>query len=292
MKKFPLVTVGMPVYNGEPYVVKAIQGILDQSFEDFELIISDNASTDNTEQICLGFSDQDSRIRYYRNSTNIGAAENYNRLVRLANGKYFRWSNADDMIGRRLQELCLQALETHPDAVLTYGRTELIDEHGQKIRAYADNLHITDDLASRRLSRYFDQVGLTNAIYGLMRTDAVLKTGLFGNGSLVAADVAFMAELILLGTFVEIPETLFYRRIHSAASSSDRSNEELQQAFWSAARSKHSLPILRQTGRLLRRIWRIRLPMMEKLRLNIFLFRRLIWQRSKVASELLKAIKA
>ena len=94
----PRISVGMPVYNGEAYIEIAIQSVLDQSFGDFELLISDNASTDRTEEICRDFAAQDPRIVYSRNEENIGAAPNYNRLVDVASADYFRWSNADDVL--------------------------------------------------------------------------------------------------------------------------------------------------------------------------------------------------
>ncbi len=282
----PLISVGMPVYNGERYVASSIKSVLDQTFDDFELIISDNASDDRTEEICREFAKQDPRVRYYRNSENIGAANNYNRLLELARGEFFRWSNADDLIAPELHERCLEALRREPQAVLSYGKTEIIDENGASIKRYDDKLHLTQPLASERFRLYFEQVGLTNAIYGLMRTEAVRQTSVFGDGSLPAADISFMAELVLLGTFVEIPELLFYRRMHSGASSFDRSDNTRQQTFWRAEPTPFRLPRLRQSFRYLRRIWSTKIEFMEKIRLSMYILRRLVWQRSHVASEL------
>lgn len=288
----PRISVGMPVYNGEDYLAQSIQCVLDQTFRDFELIISDNASDDRTEEICREFAEKDPRIRYYRNAENIGAAGNYNRLVELARGEYFRWSNADDLLAPTLHEACIEALEVSPEAVLSYGKTEIIDENGDAVERYEDNLNLTHRRASERMPRYFEQLGLTNIIYGLMRTDAVRKTSLFGDGTLPAADVSFMAELLMLGTFVEVPQLLFYRRMHTGASSYDRDDDERQQEFWRAESTPFKLPIIRQTFRYLRRIWKIDIELMEKLRLSGYFLRRLAWQRSEVASELISAIRA
>ena len=282
----PVISVGMPVYNGEEYVASAIQAILDQTYGDFELIISDNASDDATESICREFAARDPRIRYYRNPENVGAARNYNRLVDLARGRYFRWSNADDLFAPELHERCLEALEANPRAVLSYGSTEIIDQHGNTTRTYHDNLHITDERASDRLPRYFEQVGLTNAIYGLMRTDAVRKTSVFGDATLPAADIDFMAELVLLGEFIEVPGPLFYRRMHAEASSFDRQDHERQQRFWRAQASPFKLPVLRRNLRYLRRVWGAPITYREKFRLTAFILRRLLTLRSHVASEL------
>jgi glycosyltransferase involved in cell wall biosynthesis len=281
----------MPVYNGEEYLVESIQCILDQTFSDFELIISDNASDDRTEEICREFADRDSRIRYYRNAENIGAAGNYNRLVDLARGEYFRWSNADDLLAPALHEACIEVLEASPEAVLSYGKTEIIDENGDALESYDDNLNLTQRRASERLPRFFGQLGLTNVIYGLMRTDAVRQTSVFGDGTLPAADVSFMAELVMLGTFVEVPRLLFYRRMHTGASSFDRDDDERQQEFWRAESTPFKLPRLRQAFRYLQRIWKIDIEIMEKLRLSIYILRQLVWQRSAVVSEIISAIR-
>jgi glycosyltransferase involved in cell wall biosynthesis len=276
----------MPVYNGEQYVAASIESVLQQTFGEFELIISDNASEDRTEEICREFARNDPRVRYYRNARNIGAANNYNRLLELARGEFFRWSNADDLIDPRLHEVCLESLRRHPDAVLSYGKTEIIDENGATIKRYDDNLHLPQSRASERFRLYFERVGLTNAIYGLMRTQAVRSTSVFGDGSLPAADISFMAELVLLGAFIEEPELLFYRRMHSKASSFDRSDSARQQTFWRAEATPFRLPRLRQNFRYLRRVWATKLDFNEKLKLSAYIMRRLLWQRSYVAAEL------
>ncbi len=287
----PLISVGMPVYNGEEYIALAINSILCQTFGNFELIISDNASDDRTEEICQEFAGSDSRVRYFRNSANIGAAGNYNRLLELARGEFFRWSNADDLFAPTLHQSCLDALSHNPDAVLSYGKTEIIDEFGSTTERYHDNLHLSQRSAYDRFRRFFEQVGLTNAIYGLMRTEAVRQTSVFGDGSLPAADISFMAELTLQGIFIEVPDVLFYRRMHSGASSFDRNNEERQQNFWRAQSSPFKLPTLRKNLLYFRRIWATKIAFAEKVRLSMYIARRLVWQRSDVASELVAVFR-
>lgn len=101
----PLVSIGMPIYNGARYVEEALQSILGQTFSDFELIISDNASSDATESICRRYAVEDSRNRYSRNTHDLGATANYSRVIQLARGKYFK-----DM-GRICRHLTLSALQ-------------------------------------------------------------------------------------------------------------------------------------------------------------------------------------
>lgn len=289
-RKQPKISVGMPVYNGEPYLASAIQSVLDQTCGDFELIISDNASTDGTEAICREFAAKDARILYIRNSGNIGAANNYNQLFHRSRGEYFRWFNADDLSSNRLHEACLQVLEANPDAVMAYGKTDIIDGEGHLIEHYADNLDLRQDSAAERFFRYFQVVGLTNAIYGLIRRSALAKTILMGNGSFPAADINLMAELALQGKIIEIPETLFLRRMHEQASSWDRKNQTVQQVFWTGKSSKFVLPTLKKEWAYWRAISNCPAPPTEKIRMKKFLARRMIWSRRTILQESAQAL--
>lgn len=292
-ERVPTISVGMPVYNGERFVAESIESVLAQTEGDFELIIADNASTDGTEAICREYAARDDRIRYIRNPSNIGAAGNYNLLLDRARAEFFRWSNADDLLEPHLHERCLGTLRAHPEAVLAYGKTVFIDDHGETIEPYEDRLGINDARPSDRLRRYSSRVGLTNAIYGLMRTAAVRHTHVFGDGTLPAADTAFMAELIMHGGFVEIPEPLFYRRMHEGTTILARDDRVRETEFWTGTGTdaRYRLPVLRQHMRYLRRIWRLEAAMDEKFRLTGYILRRLVWARSAIASELVAAVR-
>src|SRR5262245_31427219 len=116
----PRVSLGLPVYNGEGFLRQALDSILAQTFEDFELIISDNSSTDSTPAICHDYKAADARIRYLRNESNRGVAWNHNRVFALSTGEYFKWCAADDLIAPEYLSACLGRLEAEPDAVLCY----------------------------------------------------------------------------------------------------------------------------------------------------------------------------
>ena len=292
-KQVPLISVGMPVYNGERFVAESIESVLAQTEGGFELIIADNASTDGTEAICRDYAARDPRIRYVRNDSNIGAAGNYNKLVQLARAEYFRWSNADDLLAPTLHEQCLATLRAHPEAVLAYGKTVLIDSKGETIEPYEDDLDINDPQPSERLRRFWEQVGMTNAIYGLMRPAAVRRTHVFGDGTLPAADTAFMAELIMHGGFVEIQAPLFFRRMHEGTTILARTDRARENRFWTGTGSdaRFRMPVLRQNLRYLKRIWRLDASIGEKMRLTGYIVRRLVWARTAVASELVAAVR-
>jgi len=280
----------MPVFNGEPYVHLAISSVLEQSFGDFELVICDNASTDNTEAICRTAATDDGRIRYIRNRRNVGAAQNYNLCFEHSRGEFFRWMNADDLIAPSLHQRCLDALEANPEAVLAYGKTSLIDSNGDVTGRYEDNLDLHQSRSSERLREFFKNVGLTNVIYGLMRRRALERTALMGNGRIPAADIRLMVELTLLGQFIEIPDSLFYRRIHGEASSADRQDQARQTAFWRGTNNTDAfrLPAWRTHMEYLSAAMRLPDSMSERARASLFTLRRMYWSRSELASELVQ----
>src|SRR5262245_56581544 len=119
-RAIPLVGIGLPVYNGERFLRQTLDSILAQTFKEFELIISDNSSTDKTEEICLEYSRRDARIRYIRQEINLGASRNYNLVFEMTAGKYFRWAAADDLFSADSLEICVATLEKYPEAVLCY----------------------------------------------------------------------------------------------------------------------------------------------------------------------------
>ena len=279
------ISVGMPVYNGEQYAELAIRSILEQTLPDFELIISDNASTDRTEEICRDLAGQDERIVYTRNDHNMGAAWNYNRVYALASGKYFRWANADDVSATGLHSACFETLEDDQEAVLCHGHAQLIDSDGRFLEDYADKLDLRQRRPSERFIRFFESLGLTNAIYGLMRSSAMRRTALMGDGRYPAADITYMAELALYGKFLQLPETLFFRRMHPDASSADRSDEARQVTFWTGRQGSFVRPTWRKHAALARAVARSRIPLSDKARSLLYVVRRLYWDRREVLTE-------
>jgi glycosyltransferase involved in cell wall biosynthesis len=133
LEAVPAVSICLPVYNGENYVAAAIESMLAQTFADFELIITDNASTDRTGEICRKFADADSRVRYHRNERNVGGARNQTLAVQMARGRYVRLSAHDDKIAPTHLEECVALLEKRPDVVIAFTRTVVIDEVGAEV---------------------------------------------------------------------------------------------------------------------------------------------------------------
>jgi hypothetical protein len=212
----PPVTIGLPVYNGKNYLGPALESLLAQTFGDWELILSDNGSTDGTEAICREFAARDRRIRYLREPTNRGAAWNFNRVFRLNRSPLFRWAAHDDLCSPELLERCLAALRANPRAVLAHPRTRIIGPEGEPLGEYGIRLR-TD--SPDPAVRFHDCICVDHAcfpIFGLIRADRLRRTPLMG--AFAGSDRNLLAELALHGPFVEVPETLFLRRDHPGTS--------------------------------------------------------------------------
>jgi len=212
--KSPRISIGLPVYNGADYLKDAIESILTQTFGDFELIISDNASTDETEKICRLYASRDKRIRYYRNQKNLGLAKNYNRVVELARCSYFKWAAADDLIAPEFLAACIEVLDNNPGILVCHTKVSIIDKSGKWLKDYDDKLHFVSDDPHVRLHDYlFRDAGMWNAIYGLIYTEELRKTRLIE--SYDSSDQTLLGEIVLRGKIYQIPERLLMRREHA-----------------------------------------------------------------------------
>jgi glycosyltransferase involved in cell wall biosynthesis len=210
----PKVSIGLPVFNGERYLTEAIDSILSQTFTDFEIIISDNASTDRTEEICREYADRDSRIRYHRNATNIGGSRNENLTIQLARGEYFHIGADDDLLAPELLAKCVEVLDNDPSLVLCYSNIFHIDEHGRSLGKIEPEDLATSIEPDERF-RDLLKPHRVDFLYGLIRTDILHKTEL--EPPYPESDLIFGCELGLYGRFYKIPEYLFYRRTHAEA---------------------------------------------------------------------------
>jgi glycosyltransferase involved in cell wall biosynthesis len=209
----PRVSVGLPVYNGAQYLRAAVDSLLNQEFEDFELIISDNASTDDTEAICRAYAAKDRRIHYRRNATNIGSARNYRQVFELARGEFFKWCSHDDICNTVFVRRCLEVFDSSPPSViLVYPLCDLIDESGQVVGRARGSVETRQPRPHRRLAHVLGNFSYAFPIWGLIRTQALRKTGL--TGSVWYWDEVLLAELSLYGEIVEVPEVLSAQRCH------------------------------------------------------------------------------
>ena len=213
----PKVSIGLPVYNGEPFLSETLDAILAQTFKDFELIISDNASTDATETICHKYAAKDERIAYYRQQHNVGATSNFNKVFQLSSGEYFKWAAHDDLITPDYLARCVEILDCDRSIVLCHSQVQIINERGKFLSDYNIKLH-TD--SPNPATRFHDLLShhLCYPIFGLIRASTLKKTSLMGNYG--HTDGVLLASIALRGRFYEIPKLLFFSRKHSQQSMS------------------------------------------------------------------------
>jgi glycosyltransferase involved in cell wall biosynthesis len=213
MTREPCLTVGLPVYNGERHLRSALNSILAQSFTDFEVVISDNASTDGTEAICRNYVSKDDRIRYYRNEANLGVSRNFNLTVERARGRYFKWAADDDVLEPDYLARCVRVLDEDPGVVLCHSQIRIIDDAGRAIADYRyRDGYAGQARPSHRLRHVLIEDRWCFEIFGVVRTVDMRKTRLLGK--FVGSDRIFRAEMALRGRYAIVPEFLFLNRDH------------------------------------------------------------------------------
>jgi glycosyltransferase involved in cell wall biosynthesis len=261
----PRVTVGVPVYNGAAFLARALDSLLGQTFEDFELVLSDNASTDETARIAEDYARRDRRVRIVHQPTNIGAAPNFNAVLAEARAPYFRWAAHDDLVEPTYLEKCVALLDARPEVVLCHSDVVKIDENDARIGSYP---RLLDRAASASAVRRFRALLLTPHpcfdVFGLMRTDVLRRT--IAIGSFTSSDRVLLAELALHGPFAWVDEPLFLSRDHG--SRSIRRNV-YQRAGWfdtKSGRRRVVLPFWRLGHEYARSILRVPLSTLDRLR--------------------------
>lgn len=207
-------TVGMPVYNGEKYLPAALDSVREQDEADIEIVISDNASTDATEEICRAAAAEDPRIRYVRHEQNQGGRWNFNHLVELARAPYFTWAAADDIRRPAFVRRCLETFaDSDPATVLVYPRTQIIDSGGVITEDLNDADLACDEPTPHERIGHFLRAQAAHLFYGLHRTEALRSTR--GIRPTVGNDLVILAELACRGPFQLVPEQLFLQRRHA-----------------------------------------------------------------------------
>ena len=207
----PLVGIGMPVYNEERYLSRALESLLKQDYENIELTICDNGSQDAIQDIALEYAARNSRIHYHRNDVNSGAVSNFNQAFRLSPGEYFMWAAADDLWAPTYISRCLGVLRSDPNIVLAYPLAILTDDEGREHGTMAGRVDTRDfNSKPQRFLLMLLGCAIGNMVYGLMRSDLLRRTKLMRQTS--SGDLVLLAELATWGTFAHIPEPLFYRR--------------------------------------------------------------------------------
>lgn len=252
-----LMTIGLPVHNGERFLATCLDSLLAQTFDDFEILISDNASTDGTATIAERYRQFDPRIRVARHPENVGAAENFNSLARRCSSKYFKWAAVDDLIDPTYLSACVAAMEQNDGIVLCHSKTVLIDSDGApmtgdpqtsqfmtdygKLRL-GDRLvpfGVSDDVADRVQSVAVDMIRCFD-IFGVIRSSALKSSTLFG--PYYGCDRVMLVELALKGPFHRVDEAYFFKREHARQSSNLKNAQSRQR--WINNSNRRAVPLL------------------------------------------------
>ncbi len=207
----PLVSIGMPVYNGENYVRQALDSLLAQDYENFELVISDNASTDATQRICLDYASKDPRIRYHRNEANLGLYRNFTRAFELSSGEYFMWAAHDDIWEQNFVSRCAEILRSNPSVVLCYPQAKFIGPDGELIEFSFPSFDTRSLDLTSRFHVHIWGITYPFLVQGLIKSNALKRTRL--HKDVLGAELILLTELSFLGEFAHIPESLLYNRL-------------------------------------------------------------------------------
>jgi glycosyltransferase involved in cell wall biosynthesis len=212
----PLVSIGLPVRNGEDYISFTLKSLLSQSFKNFELIISDNYSTDNTEKICKKFAKKDSRIRFIKQKKNIGQTENFNTVLKKSKGKYFMWASHDDLYKKIHIENLLEVHKINKQIAVAMAGTIHIDERGKKIGEIIFDDSLFDKKNKNELIKKIClQSKLSYFIFGLWKRSLVIKFLPFRTFKFY--DKIFIIKAALKYQFAYNPNLTFYKRKFSIA---------------------------------------------------------------------------
>lgn len=287
MSKAPLISIGVPAFNAEAHLAHTLESLLGQTFTDFELIISDNASTDGTRDIVEAYKAKDARIRYERQATNVGANPNYAHLVHVARGALFKWCSASDWCAPTFIERCIEVLGQSPDAVLVAPRTRLFQKNPDDYQDYPWDIELTDERPSARLIRLTATLALNNAMNGVIRTAALRRTRVMD--AYLGADYVLMGHLALLGKFRLIEDRLFYRRMDSGTATALADREAVWRHHYPTLSGRAPFQGIKRHLGWARITLSSSIPLIERLRSLEHVARRCFWDRKVILQDLLGA---
>jgi glycosyltransferase involved in cell wall biosynthesis len=285
MTTTPLVTIGLPVYDSKRYIEQSLDSLLAQTYSDFVLVISDNASKDGTADICQRYAAADSRVKYHRNDVNIGNPRNFNRVADLTTTKYLKWSTADDFWAPTFLERAMEVMERDPSIALCYPQAYLVDATGTNKSEYHDVLHLMQDNPIDRYVALLDRIKLAHQHLGVIRMSCLRQTHMLGTH--VGSDVNLLAELTLYGKFYELPERLFSRRFHEDSGSWKRNDvAHDMKRYHASTSSRATLKAWRTHVRYMAGVSTAPLPATSKARLYGMHLHRMLWDHERLFREL------
>jgi glycosyltransferase involved in cell wall biosynthesis len=297
MTQQPLVSVGVPVYNGEEFLEEVLESIVTQTYPNLEIIVCDNASTDGTPDIAKRFVARDTRVQYHRNSENIGASPNHNRVFDLSNGEFFEWASADNVLTPTYIERCVDVLVANPQFVLAHSRCTIIDEFRGEERRHEAEYNLGSPDAIERLHQLFTHtIGMNDPIFGIIRSSVLRQTHLLK--SYIGADDGLLVELALKGPFGFVPDYLIRLRSHPGAYHAIKKKkvdltEDSDEAVWfdsSNRRKRLVFPHWRRMREYSLVVCQSEHSVASKLRMLAFMGRVAAWRRDILFREFREAL--
>lgn len=287
----PRITVGLPVYNGQKYLEAAIESHLAQSFGDFELVISDNGSTDATGEICGRYAQLDARVKYLKSPINRGILWNHRRVLEPVDPStpYFRWAGADDILEPGLLAAMVEVLDTRPEIEAVMPATKNIDEEGTVIRTMERSLNLESPDVFERAR----QILLANyqhvIAYGLLRAPSLrrMRTG----PHYIGWDPVFIWELALRGPVFQLVEPALLRRFHRGSISRVKTVKEMRKWVEPGTSAGMNFPHWAWAYERTRSLLATPMNLGEKLRITMFLMRTTLWQRQQLARDITQATR-
>ena len=209
-----LVSIGLPVYNGEPFLRQAIESLLAQSYKNIELVISDNCSTDLTKDICLEYAVNDKRVKYYRNNINIGPIANFNKVFKLSKGNFFMWGSHDDYWAPHYIRSCIMGFNKSDKIALVGSKCNQVDSTSGCCVLTDEGLSTIDLKDDKRFKQYklmlHNRKNVNSIFYGIFKREYLEPIMPMIN--VIASDHLLLAELSLQYEFLTLPSVLMFKR--------------------------------------------------------------------------------
>ena len=284
----PAVSIGMPAFNSACTLRASIDCLLDQTFRDFELIISDNASSDATWTIIQEYASRDSRVVGLKQSRNIGANGNYSAVFRVARGRYFKWASSNDWCSAEFLALCVAHLEAHSDVALVAPRTRLFTDTPSDAIDYVHDVPFDQADAVERFKRVCQQLALNNVLNGVVRTDVLRRTQLIEHYP--GADVVLLGHIALLGKITLLDDYLFYRRMDRETATHLMNKEELHRHHYPQRTVRSLFPTWRFMAGWVGAIRSSNLSDGDARRALLWVMRVANWRRADLSRDLMDAV--
>jgi glycosyltransferase involved in cell wall biosynthesis len=269
------VSIGMPVYNGARWVARTIESVLAQTRGDFELIVSDGASTDDTLAIVERYASRDARVRVLRQVRNHGAAANWNAVFHASSGRFFKWQSSNDLVAPEYLERTVGVLERRDDLIGVYTLTGRIDEFDHVVEVLPETMDLERGGPVERLVEYERGVRLNNVEQGLYRREVLARTPLMAG--IRSDDTILVSELALRGRIALVREPLFLRRHVAGAITVGAKDPQRVAQMYRPGQYAYPWQEWRYAAACLKLLSSVDLPADEQRRLRRHVFKSLRW---------------